>query len=134
MKVRVYGASKLKDHKVWLTMRDDYADDVELVSRWQTEHIGKTPDTPEFARQFWLEDEEDVRKSDVLFVFPPKSGNPLRGALVEAGMAIALGKPVFVIAKCADYGTWQYHPLVHRVDTLWHAVQQAKELIHTTTS
>lgn len=132
MKIRVYGASKLKDSKVWLTMRDDYADDVELVSRWPTEFAGKVPDTPEFARKFWTIDEEDVRNCEVLFIFPPTNPHaPLRGALVEAGMAIALGKPVFVIGKCPDYGTWQYHPLVLRVDTLWHAVQKAKELVRS---
>lgn len=46
-----------------------------------------------------------------------EEGEHLRGALVEAGMAIALGKTVLVIGDHPDFGTWQHHPkVIHAAD------------------
>lgn len=123
MKLRVYGASKLRDYLVWHEFKEKYPD-VELVSRWPFKHVD-IPDSKEFAEQFWLEDEQDVTSSDVVFVLP---ADDLRGALVEAGMAIAAGKWVMVIGDCAAYGTWQWHPAVYHVMNLDEAVAQAKAL------
>jgi hypothetical protein len=39
----------------------------------------------------------------------------LRGALIEAGVAIALHKTVIVVGQHPDYGTWQWHSSVRRV-------------------
>lgn len=75
------------------------------------------PDTPENAANFWKIDEADVLVSDIVLVYAV-DGDVLRGALVEAGMAIAYGVPVAVVGTSESYGTWQYHPMVKRFETL----------------
>lgn len=57
-----------------------------------------------------------------------EEGEHLRGALVEAGMAIALGKIVLVIGSHPDFGTWQHHPNVMHAADLDHARARLAEL------
>lgn len=108
--IKVYTASKLYHAEMWRTL---HIDGVEFTARWPRLHVGTVPDDARYAKIFWMHDEEDVRASDVVLVYAePK--DKLRGALVEAGMAIALGKDVIVVGEHDDFGTWQYHPLVHK--------------------
>lgn len=128
-KIKVYGASKLSEAPRWRDLEALHPT-FQLVSRWPFEHVGTVPDTAEYAKIFWKEDEEDVRKADVLIVLPSESpDHPLRGALVEAGMAIALGIPVIVIGNCPCYGTWQWHLGVYHASDLDDAVTVAHTLI-----
>jgi hypothetical protein len=53
-----------------------------------------------------------------------EDGEHLRGALIEAGMAIALGKRVIVVGDHPDFGTWQHHPNVAYATDLSHAKSQ----------
>lgn len=123
---RIYTASKLRQAQMWQAIHDSHPD-VYFHARW-LKHTGKlkTPDTPENAKRFWIEDEQDVKHADAVFVFA-EDDEHLRGALVEAGMAIAYGKPVYVIGEHPDYGTWQYHPAVVRVRTVEEAIAHYKE-------
>jgi nucleoside 2-deoxyribosyltransferase len=120
--MKVYTASKLSKAALWRQLRVDQSG-IEFTARWPS-YSGReptdpefVPDTPENAKWFWLEDEEDVAKADVVLVFA-EGDEHLRGALVEAGMGIALKKRVIVIGEHKDYGTWQFHPRVERVATL----------------
>lgn len=126
---RVYTASKLKHAPMWKHIHDTHPD-IYFHARWLKHTLTlKTPDTPENAEEFWFQDEEDVKHSDAVFVYA-ESEDHLRGALVEAGMGIAYGVPVFVIGKHVDYGTWQYHSGVYRVGTVEEAIEKLKELNH----
>jgi nucleoside 2-deoxyribosyltransferase len=80
-------------------------------------HVGKTPDDECFAKVFWQHDTEDVRECDVVLVYV-EADDHLRGALIEAGMGIAFEKDIIVVGEHPDYGTWQFHPWVHRVKDL----------------
>lgn len=119
-KTNVYLASKLAHAKKWREL--DWPE-INLTARWPHSHVG-VPDTADFARLFWTEDEDDVMSSDVVLVYA-EDGEHLRGALVEAGMGIALGKHVIVVGDHPDFGTWQYHPMVLRAKTL----EQARSII-----
>jgi nucleoside 2-deoxyribosyltransferase len=116
MSIRVYTASKLSEAQRWRDLIREWQE-VEFVARWPIKHVGTVPDEPIFAKVFWEHDLEDVGTADVVLVFA-KSEHRLRGALVEAGMAIALGRRVIVVGEHDDYGTWSYHPLVYRVRDL----------------
>lgn len=122
-KPRVYTASKLGQAPRW---RDLIAErpDIEFTARWPHSHID-VPDTPDFASAFWLEDEQDVRRANAVLVYA-EGDEHLRGALVEAGMGIAFRKHVVVVGEHPDYGTWQYHPSVYRVES----IDAALDLIH----
>ena len=107
---RVYTASKLKHAKMWKDICDK-RHDVIFHARWLKHVQLGTPGTVDNARAFWQEDHQDVATSDALIVYA-EEGDRLRGALVEAGIAIALGVPVFLVGDSPDFGTWQYHSMV----------------------
>lgn len=117
---RVYGASKLAQAPVWRSLRTDRPG-ICWTNRWP-DIEGQVPDTAEFARMFWLHDIADVQRADCVLVLAPESGT-LRGALIEAGAALGLGKAVVLVGDCPDWGTWQYHPLVHKFDDLESALR-----------
>ncbi len=114
--IRVYTASQLKHAAKW---RDLCAGNsrVYFHARWLKHISVGTPDTAEFASEFWLQDEQDVKDSDAVLIYA-EQGDRLRGALVEAGMAIAYRVPVILAGEHPDFGTWQHHPGVTCVDDL----------------
>lgn len=120
-KLRVYTASCLRHADGWKYMANDNQE-IEWVARWPTEHCSNVPDNSAFARWFWSQDFEDVARADVVLVFAEGNDN-LRGALVEAGIGIALHKRIIVVGEHVSYGTWQYHPSVVRVKDLPDALE-----------
>lgn len=123
-KLRVYTASKLAQAPRWNELRAAGNWPCEFSARWPYAHVGLVPDEAAFAQVFWTHDLEDVASSDVILVYA-EPGEHLRGALVEAGMGIALGKTIIVVGDHDDYGTWRYHPQVLRVANL----EEAKTLL-----
>jgi nucleoside 2-deoxyribosyltransferase len=118
--IKVYTASKLVHAPLWRILVEDWPG-VEFVARWP---FNEFPDEATFARVFWEHDLEDVGRCDVVLVYAAYD-DKLRGALVEAGMALALGKQVIVVGDHRDYGTWRHHPRVHGVADL----EQARLLL-----
>ena len=123
--IKVYTASKLGHAPRWRALLKEWPE-VAFTARWPHKHVGAVPDEAVFARVFWEQDLEDVSRAGGVLVYA-EPGDHLRGALVEAGMALALGKWVIVVGEHEDYGTWQYHPLVYRVSDL----DQARLLLRT---
>lgn len=122
--IKVYVASKLKYADRLKYLRGEWVEyGINLHARWFDQAILETSgevDDPEDFHIFWLVDEDDVATSDVVLVYGEPEDH-LRGALVEAGMAIALKKLVVVIADSPDYGTWQHHPQVAKARSFDHA-------------
>lgn len=130
--IRVYTASKTNHAAMWLRLRAEWPE-VHFTARWPMQVLAGLPQTPNFAMQFWQDDLEDVKFADVVLVYaeyhaipfahsvmnntePKGEWEHLRGALVEAGMGIALGKRILVIGDAPDYGSWQHHPLCDKVE------------------
>lgn len=84
------------------------------------EHDDPSSMTDDDYKVCWIVDQHDVASCDVLLVYA-EEGDELRGALVEAGMAIALNKMVIVVGNSPCYGTWQNHPNVIYAKDLDHA-------------
>lgn len=124
--IRVYTASKLSTAVEWRQMQLAWPT-LFFHARWLRHVEIGTPDSPENAVRFWIEDQEDVASADAVLVYA-KRDEHLRGALVEAGIAIACGIPVIVIGEHRDYGTWQYHPGVMRVGSFIEAEQLLKQI------
>lgn len=114
--MRIYTASKLNKAHLWRDLVSAWPE-VTFTARWPTLHVGVTPDEPCYAKVFWQHDLEDVLAADGVLLYAEPEDH-LRGALVEAGMAIATGRFVVVVGEHDDYGTWQYHPLVYKVGDL----------------
>lgn len=112
--MKVYTASKITEFQRWRNLVTEWPE-IEFVARWPFKHYGNIPDTSVYARLFWDHDLEDVGKADVILLY----ANPedkLRGALVEVGMGLALGKSVIVIGNHDDFSTWQYHRNVYHAE------------------
>jgi len=121
-KPKVYFASKLTyARRLWeLALKWN----LETTSRWLSQadlELKGSPSTEEFGI-FWLVDEEDVRRSDALIVYG-EADDILKGALVEVGMAIALGKLVICVGASSSFGSWTNHPLVLIAPSLEGAVK-----------
>lgn len=120
--MKVYTASKLSDGPLWRRIATEWSE-IEIVARWPFSHVTDTgaPDWPEdcaaHGAVFWQHDHEDVVRSDVVLVYTD-SDEPLKGALIEVGMAIALAKMIIVVGRHRSYSTWWYHPQVRRVASL----------------
>lgn len=122
--IRVYTASKTNHAAMWLRLRAEWPE-VHFTARWPSMVIAGVPEAAYSASQFWQDDLEDVKFADVVLVYAEQNDNKtptvmewehLRGALVEVGMGIALGKRILVIGDAPDYGSWQHHPLCDRVE------------------
>lgn len=81
--------------------------------------------TEDFTELWWRIGAE-IAKSAGLVLYAEREDFPLKGALIEAGMALGMEKPVYVclpgilLGARTDrpIGSWIRHPLVHRVETV----------------
>lgn len=121
MPTRVYTASKIDHARLWMDLHI-LATNVHWTARWPAYVIAGMCDSEENAPAFWLDDESDVTSSSVCLVYS-HNDEPLRGALVEAGIALAAGVQVLVVGKAHAYGTWQFHPQVEHAEDLAEALE-----------
>lgn len=80
------------------------------------------------AAQWQQDNFADIARSEAVLVYV-EHGEHLKGGLIEAGVAMAYGLPIFVIGAHEDYSKWQYHPLVHRCATLPGALGDVRALL-----
>jgi hypothetical protein len=115
--VNVYTASKLAKRAMWGRLAKEWEPlGIRFHARWYSQVDHGVEETAENAEVFWVQDHEDAASADAILVYG-EEGDHLRGALVEAGIGIALGIPVVVVGDF-NYGTWIYHPGVTRVANL----------------
>jgi hypothetical protein len=120
--IQVYVASKMKYAKRFQKMRESWMKHgIKLHARWYDYGHLEKDDAPnaEFSIS-WLIDEHDVKHSHVAIIYG-ESDDELRGALVEAGIAIGAGILVIIVGDSPSFGTWQHHPKVLRAGSLEHA-------------
>jgi hypothetical protein len=103
-KPRIYIASKAKHRPRWREFRD-------LDDRF----IGvDDPNQIDYPKH-WKECVQDVKDCDVLVMYV-ETGEVMKGALIELGMALAQGKEIIVAGDLGDNGTWWHHPNVQVSD------------------
>jgi len=69
-------------------------------------------------KELWHRINTEIFISDQLVLYVEPEDFPLKGALVEVGMALGLGKPVIIVAQGVDVvshdmkplGSWAKHP------------------------
>jgi len=115
-KLKIYLASKLYHADVVKNLVICNTYDVTWTNRWQW-FEGVVDDTEQFAQHFWENDFDDIDAADCVVIYGVV-GDELKGALVEAGYAIAKGKPVYCVGGSASFGTWQYSQRVETFDNL----------------
>jgi nucleoside 2-deoxyribosyltransferase len=115
MNNKLYVASKTKHADNWCSLRDNGA--WPIISTWIDEAgVGETKS----FQELWLRIAEEVRQCTALVLYFCKDDQPLKGALVEVGMALALGKKVYAVIEDIQLddsavkllGSWIRHPNV----------------------
>jgi hypothetical protein len=74
----------------------------------------------ECLADLWMRIRAEVSAADALILYAEADDFPLKGALIETGMAIGFGKPVLVVTPGVELdprslrplGSWARHPLV----------------------
>lgn len=127
--LRVYFASKTVHAQKWRDL-DLNSKVLKGTARW-IKHVIQAGDlfeqkaNREHSAWVWREDQQDIQCSDYLVLYV-EEGEHLRGGLVEAGIAIEYGIPVICIGSHPDYGSWQWHPMCMRLESLEHLEAWAK--------
>lgn len=123
--LNIYPASKTVHCHKWRAI-DLSSKFIKISARWVKQVIIDDGDllkqgpgtlNATMARRCWIEDEEDICRSDYLMLYAEQEEH-LRGGLVEAGIAIHAKIPVIIIGEHLDYGSWQHHPGVIHVSSL----------------
>ena len=129
----VYVASRASIPERSQMWRDLRAGGWNITSTWIDEAgEGETEDLTEL----WDRIEEEIRSADGLILFAHGSDFPLKGAIVEAGMAIGMGKHVaIVLVDCElekrsmrPLGSWAAHPRCVLCESLDEALESIARL------
>lgn len=117
----VYVCSRTHHAGLWKEYR---AAGVPIIASWINE--AGAGETENFG-VLWERIRQEVLSATHVIVFACASDFPLKGALVEAGMAIAAGKPIHLVLardvlleprSCRPIGSWINHPLVKRFESV----------------
>lgn len=129
------GASISARSAMWRKLRED---GWQITSTWIDEAgEGETADLGEL----WRRITQEIFQAKGLILYAEKNDFPLKGALLEAGIAIGMGKPVIVVLpcitleqpSCRPIGSWIRHPLVRQGTSLRHAhglIRGYWEMVH----
>lgn len=112
---------------MWRQLREG---GVAITSSWIYEAgEGET----ECMTDLWRRIAREVHEADFLILYVEPDDFPLKGALIEVGMALGNGKRVLVVApdvkleprSLRPLGSWAMHPLVTFHGTMRHALDHA---------
>lgn len=112
---------------MWRHLRDH---GVKITSTWIDEAgEGETACNTDL----WRHISREVTDADALILYAEDGDFPLKGALIEVGMALAQGKRVLVVAPdvklephtLRPLGSWAAHPMVTLHQTVQHAISHA---------
>lgn len=124
--MRVYVASRTRHARMWQMLRQGGAP---ITSTWIDEvWEGAVTD----HKMLWARIQREVLGATRLVFFAEAEDFPLKGALVEVGMALAAAIPVYVVLDpdvkvdvqtLRPVGSWVRHPGVRIVPVLADALQ-----------
>lgn len=112
----------------WRRLRD--VDGYKITSTWIDEAgPGESRDLPDL----WIRIDNEIRRSERLVLYVEMEDFPLKGALVEVGIAIAHQVPIRVVApgvvldpvSMRPLGSWIRHPLVTFASSIEEAMSGA---------
>jgi hypothetical protein len=122
--IKIYVASRASIPERGIMWRDLRSRGANIVSSW----INEQEETS--LESLWTNITEEIKSCDRIVMYVEQDDFPLKGTLIEAGMALALGKPVYIVAPnlvleettFRPLGSWANHPLVKFIDKLESAI------------
>lgn len=121
-KLAVYVASRASipaRSAMWREYRDRWG--ANIISSWIDE--AGEGETGDFA-DLWTRIHGEILRCERFVLYAEQGDFPLKGALVEAGIALAARKPIWVMGNLTlegrtdrPLGSWIRHPLVERINT-----------------
>lgn len=123
----IYGASRASVPERGAMWRRLRATGAPIIASWIDEDgEGQTDD----VGALWLRIEREVTSAALLILYVEPEDFPLKGALVEVGMALAAHVPVVCVLpgvvleprSMRPLGSWARHPLVSFADTVEEAI------------
>lgn len=99
-----------------------------IISSWIDEAgEGETA----FLADLWIRIRAEIYGASAFVLYAERDDFPLKGALIEAGMAIGLNKQIVICLpgveldspSCRPIGSWIRHPLVRREDDIEKAME-----------
>jgi nucleoside 2-deoxyribosyltransferase len=113
---KFYVASKVKHAPMWLEIRSQGR---QITSTWIDEAgEGQSADYSELSRRCIME----IEAADVVILYC-EAGEILKGAMIEAGAALAFGKPVHCVGTCDSLSrVFNRHPLWRRCRNIDEAI------------
>lgn len=108
----IYVASKVRWWPLWVGFKTKFP----IISTWIHEPEAGQSDMEEL----WFRIGKEIQKSRGLVLWVTADDFPLKGALIETGMALALNLPVYVVfgtevsvtQRTQYLGSWICHPNV----------------------
>lgn len=119
----VYVASRASIPERSAMWREIRGSGVPINSTWIDE--AGEGETEDFV-SLWLRIHNEIRQSTMLILYAEPGDFPLKGALVEVGIALDQGIPVRVVLSgvnleepsCRPIGSWIKHPMVERFPSI----------------
>lgn len=115
----IYIASKTRHAPKWRALRCQVRQHFRIVSSWLDWPAHRAGDA-----LLWQLCLTEVAAADALILYS-QPGEIHKGALVEAGMALGLGRPVLQVGQCASVlpgddsdASFTQHPQWHRLPTV----------------
>lgn len=113
----------------WRKLRD--VDGYHVVSTWidsidKTVEFQSASECNQLMSELWLKFVLEIQSAERLIVYVESDDFPLKGTLVEVGIALGAGIPIFIVAPGVEIeegtyrpiGSWIKHPLVTVVSSM----------------
>lgn len=119
----------------WRHLRD--VDGYLIISSWIDVVIQpQNADDTKPLHDIWENITHEVTTAERVIVYAEPDDFPLKGTLVEVGMALAVGTPIYLVLPGVEIdpetfrpiGSWINHPLVKLVDSMDEALSGADKI------
>lgn len=125
---KLYVASRASIPQRGAMWRDMRAHGANIITSWIDESgVGETNDCSEL----WVRILKEINSCDRLVLYVKDEDFPIKGALIECGIALALNKEIHIVlndvklepVSYRPLGSWIKHPNVKIVESIWESVE-----------
>ena len=121
----IYAAAKIWHAPKFQQLRDAY--DFDIVSRWID--YGENDPIVQQKDVLWQHCLEDVLKADIMVIYCEDMAEEMRGVIMEAGHAMAVGHRIYCINTCDSFSPSPISDVAFTHHPLWNFIRDENRLI-----